>query len=85
MTVKAKVKASITLSEDVLREVDALAKSSSRSEVIERALREFLVGRARAIRDARDTEIYNRHADDYNALMEGVLQDQASLELEHDA
>ncbi|HEX8106372.1 MAG TPA: ribbon-helix-helix domain-containing protein [Kofleriaceae bacterium] len=61
-----KVKASVTLSEDLLRAVDELARSSSRSEVIERALREFFAARARAERDARDLEIMNAHADAYN-------------------
>jgi metal-responsive CopG/Arc/MetJ family transcriptional regulator len=80
-----KVKASITLSEEVLREVDTIAKGSSRSEVIESALREFLLVRARAIRDARDIEIYDKHADEYNALMEGVFRDQIPIELDDDA
>ncbi len=61
-----KVKASVTLSEDLLRAVDELARSSSRSEVIERALRDFFAARARAERDARDLEIMNAHADAYN-------------------
>jgi len=61
-----KTKASITLSTDVLQAIDELAKSSSRSEVIEQALREFLAARARAERDARDLEIMNRYADEYN-------------------
>ena len=61
-----KMKASITLSDDVLRAIDELAKSSSRSEVIEQALREFLAARAREERDARDLEIMNRLADEYN-------------------
>lgn len=61
-----KTKASITLSADVLRAIDELAKDSSRSEVIEQALREFLAARARAERDARDLEIMNRYADEYN-------------------
>ncbi len=61
-----KVKASVTLSDDLLQAVDELARSSSRSEVIERALREFFAARARAERDARDLEIMNAHADAYN-------------------
>jgi metal-responsive CopG/Arc/MetJ family transcriptional regulator len=62
-----KVKASITVSEDVLHAVDELAKSSSRSAVIEQALREYLAARQRAVRDARDLELMNQHADAYNA------------------
>ena len=79
-----KVKASITLSEDVLREVDQLATGTSRSDVIERALREYLTSRAHAIRDARDVEILNQHADQYTQLVDDVLRFQAPFELEDD-
>jgi metal-responsive CopG/Arc/MetJ family transcriptional regulator len=76
-----KVKASITLSEDLLQAVDELAKSSSRSEVIERALRDFLAARARAQRDARDIEIMNQHADAYNLETADLLSYQPWIEL----
>jgi metal-responsive CopG/Arc/MetJ family transcriptional regulator len=76
-----KVKASITLSDDLLRAVDELARSSSRSEVIERALREFMAGRARALRDARDVEIMNQHADAYNLETADLLGYQPWIEL----
>ena len=78
---KMKVKASITLSEDVLQAVDELAKSSSRSEVIERALRDFLAARARAQRDARDIEIMNQRADAYNLETADLLSYQPWIEL----
>lgn len=68
-----KLKASITLSEDVLRAIDVLAKSSSRSEVIEQALREFLTARERMERDAREIELRNQHADAHNAETADVL------------
>ena len=76
-----KVKTSITLSDDLLRAVDELAKSSSRSEVIEQALRDFLAARARALRDARDLEIMNAHADAYNAETADLLSYQPWIEL----
>jgi metal-responsive CopG/Arc/MetJ family transcriptional regulator len=76
-----KIKASITLSDDVLRAVDDLAASSSRSEVIERALREFLAARARELRDARDVEIMNKHADAYNLETADLLTYQPWIEL----
>ncbi|MFH1118036.1 MAG: ribbon-helix-helix domain-containing protein [Pseudomonadota bacterium] len=42
-----KIKTSVTLSEDVLRELDRLVdKHRDRSELIEVALREYLAGRA---------------------------------------
>jgi metal-responsive CopG/Arc/MetJ family transcriptional regulator len=76
-----KVKASITLSDEVLRAVDDLAASSSRSEVIEHALREFLAARARQLRDARDVEIMNKHADAYNLETADLLSYQPWIEL----
>ncbi len=77
-----KVKASITLSHELLRAVDELAKSSSRSEVIEHALRDFLAARARALRDARDIEIMNQHADAYNLETADLLSYQPWIELD---
>lgn len=77
-----KVKTSITLSPDVLEAVDQLASTSSRSAVIELALREYIVKRERAIRGARDIAIYNKHIDEYNALAEDLLRYQAPIEYE---
>jgi metal-responsive CopG/Arc/MetJ family transcriptional regulator len=76
-----KIKASITLSDDVLQAVDELAKSSSRSEVIEQALRDFLAARARMQRDARDLEVMNQHADAYNLETADLLSYQPWIEL----
>ncbi|HEX3474517.1 MAG TPA: ribbon-helix-helix protein, CopG family [Kofleriaceae bacterium] len=76
-----KVKASITLADDLLRAVDELARSSSRSEVIERALREFFAARARAERDARDLEIMNARADAYNVETADLMTYQTWIDL----
>jgi len=76
-----KIKASITLSDDVLQAIDELAKSSSRSEVIEQALRDFLAARERQLRDARDVEIMNKHADAYNLETADLLSYQPWIEL----
>ncbi|HMG57333.1 MAG TPA: ribbon-helix-helix domain-containing protein [Kofleriaceae bacterium] len=76
-----KVKTSVTLSDDLLRAVDELAKASSRSEVIEDALREFLAARARRMRDARDLEIMNARADAYNVETADLLTYQTWIEL----
>ncbi len=73
-----KVKASITVSDDLLRAVDELAQSSSRSEVIERALREFFAARAR---DARDLEIMNARADAYNVETRDLMTYQTWIDL----
>jgi metal-responsive CopG/Arc/MetJ family transcriptional regulator len=79
-----KVKTSITLSADVLREIDRLAKDSNRSEVIEGALRQFLAARERAARDELDRRIYAASFDAYDALFEDVLSYAAPVDLERD-
>jgi metal-responsive CopG/Arc/MetJ family transcriptional regulator len=76
-----KVKTSVTLSDHLLREVDDLAKSSSRSEVIEHAVRDFLAARRRALRDARDLETMNRLADAYNVETADLLTYQPWIDL----
>lgn len=69
-----KVKTSITLSDDLLAEVDArTGPKASRSAFIESALRAFLVWQSREVRDARETERLHRHADDLNAEAADVL------------
>ena len=58
-----KSKTSITLSKSLLKELDRIAgKNGNRSELIERAVRQYLVGIACAERDQRDLEILNRTA-----------------------
>lgn len=75
-----RVKTSITLDEKVLREIDRVAGKTSRSRVIEDALRRFLNDRARASRDARDRALLDRHADRLNAEMADVLSFQVEPE-----
>jgi metal-responsive CopG/Arc/MetJ family transcriptional regulator len=73
-----KAKTSVTLSKDLLMAVDRLAGSkSSRSAVIERAVRSYLKERERALIYAHDLEILNRAADHLNAEAEETLQYQA--------
>lgn len=75
-----KVKTSITLSPDLLTAIDEIAEDgSNRSRVIEQAVREFLERLQRQRRDARDLEILNRRADDFNREMEDVLSYQVEL------
>lgn len=59
-----KVKTSVTLSEEVLEEVDRRVSLGGRSLFIEAALKERLLSLRRAESEARDVEIYNRLADD---------------------
>ena len=75
-----KVKTSVTLSEGIVKTLKrASLKGESRSETIERLLRESLAARARRLADQRDLEIINRHADRLNAEAEDVLEYQTDL------
>lgn len=75
-----KSKTSITLSEDVLRDVKrAGRKGESRSETIERLLREHLRAEAARRTREREIEIINRHADELNAEAMDVLEYQEEL------
>ena len=76
-----KEKTSITLSREILAQIDKLAGSrSSRSALIEQVLREYLSERQKAAIYARDLEILNRAADRLNAEAEDALEYQAPLE-----
>jgi metal-responsive CopG/Arc/MetJ family transcriptional regulator len=69
-----KVKTSLTLSEEVLRAVRrASVRGESRSEAIERLVREGLAARARRQTDQRDLALINAHADALNAEAGDVL------------
>jgi metal-responsive CopG/Arc/MetJ family transcriptional regulator len=73
-----KEKTSITLSSDVLAEVDHLAGSKlSRSAFIERVLRSYFRDRARRKTQMRDLERINAAADRLNREAAEVLQYQA--------
>jgi metal-responsive CopG/Arc/MetJ family transcriptional regulator len=75
-----KVKTSITLSEDLLREIDRLSgEHKNRSDFIEKALLAAVreVGRTR--QDARDLDILNRNAEALNREAEDVLNFQTPL------
>ena len=76
-----KEKTSITLSKDVLENVDRLAGSKySRSAFIERVLRRYLRERAKAAVQARDLKRINNAADRLNVEAAEVLDYQASGE-----
>ena len=69
-----KEKTSITLSTDVLAEIDRLAGSKhSRSAIIEHVLRRYLSEHTRARAQARDLEQLNRQADELNREAADVL------------
>ena len=69
-----KVKTSVTLSEAIVKTIERTAlKGESRSQAIERLVREGLAARARRAADARDLALLNRHAAELNAEAEDVL------------
>ena len=75
-----KIKTSITLSEEVLLEIDQISgESRNRSAFIEIAIRDFLKKRAKKIRDDRDLDILNRNSKRLNREAEDVLSYQVEL------
>ncbi len=73
-----KVKTSITLSEDLLDELDRLAGAGSRSALIERIVSAFLHRRRVEESDARDRMLIDEHADALNAEALDVLEYQSA-------
>ena len=75
-----KLKTSLTLSEDIVKMLGRAArKGESRSETVERLLREGLASRARRAADDKDLALINAHADRLNAEAEDVLGYQADV------
>ncbi len=69
-----KVKTSITLDETLLAALDkGREEKKSRSDLIETAIREYLMRRDRAERYAREMELMDKYADEINAEAEDVL------------
>jgi len=68
-----KVKTSITLSSNLLNDVDRQPDFKSRSEFIETAIRRLLAQLGRAETERRDLKIINRHAAALNDEAEDVL------------
>lgn len=76
-----KEKTSITLSSDVLAQLDRMAgPKQSRSSLIERVLRSYFRERRRRRLHERDFERINAAADRLNSEAEEVLEFQASEE-----
>ena len=73
-----KEKTSVTLSSDVLVDIDRLAGSKgSRSAFIEDVLRQFLRGQKKAERRERDLAILTKYAREMNEDAEEGLDEQA--------
>ncbi len=76
-----KTKTSITLSSDLLAEIDrSTGTKASRSAFIEEVLRAYLKEKARRAIHARDLELINANADYLNREMEDVLKYQAPFD-----
>jgi metal-responsive CopG/Arc/MetJ family transcriptional regulator len=75
-----KEKTSITLSREVLAQIDRLSGERSRSAFIERVLREYLRQRKRDAERAHDLELLNASADRLNEEARDVLEYQAPLD-----
>ena len=69
-----KMKTSVTLEKDVVAAVEQAAREGeSRSQVIERLLRQSIAARERDAVDQRDRKIINAHADELNEEAVDVL------------
>ena len=75
-----KIKTSITISEDILYEIDKLVSQyGNRSILIEKAIRDFLAAEAKRTRDLQDAEILKLRADALNKEAADVLSYQVDL------
>jgi metal-responsive CopG/Arc/MetJ family transcriptional regulator len=81
-----KEKTSITLSSDVLAQVDRNAGTkASRSAFIESVLREYFKAKVRDAINARDLELINAHADYLIRESHALDEYQAPIEWDNDA
>ncbi|HTX77773.1 MAG TPA: ribbon-helix-helix domain-containing protein [Terracidiphilus sp.] len=76
-----KQKISITLSSDLVKEIDRSAgRNGSRSELIENIAREYFRAKVREAINARDLELINKHADYLNHEAKDVARYQAPIQ-----
>jgi metal-responsive CopG/Arc/MetJ family transcriptional regulator len=76
-----KAKISLTLSDDLLRDLDRMAGPKvSRSSFIESILRDFVEQRARQKRLAQEVAAINQHAQRLNSEMSDALSFQAGMD-----
>ena len=75
-----KVKTSITISKNLIKEIDsAISKSGNRSLFIEEAIKSHLKNRKRIARSQKDIEIINSSSDELNKEAEDTLSYQAKF------
>jgi metal-responsive CopG/Arc/MetJ family transcriptional regulator len=72
MIVGMRVKTSVTLPDDLLKQIDGAG--SNRSSFLERAARRFLAEIEKGRREARDAAILNAHAERLNKEAMDVLE-----------
>ena len=77
-----KVKTSVSLSEDLLQAVDALAGKASRSAWIERSVRASVQRALRRQRDETEVRLLNEHADSLNRESVDALAYQTPWDVE---
>jgi metal-responsive CopG/Arc/MetJ family transcriptional regulator len=76
-----KVKTSITLSGELLREIDsAIRGAANRPSFIEAAIKSYLLQKKREMRDSSDLEILNEHSAKLNKEAGDVLPCQVTFE-----
>lgn len=78
-----KIKTSVTLSEELIQDMDRMLKEpgmpKNRSAFLEEALRQYLASIARQARDRLDLEILNREAPRLNEEAQDVLAYQVDI------
>ena len=75
-----KIKTSITLSKNLLKEIDSIiSKSGNRSLFIEEAIKNYLNHKKRLVRNKKDLVIINRSANDLNKEAEDTLSYQVKI------
>ncbi len=75
-----KVKTSITLSEELIHSIDELlGEGKNRSELIEKAVTDYIERHIQAERNLKDLDIINKKADKLNKEAEDVLSYQVDL------
>jgi Arc/MetJ-type ribon-helix-helix transcriptional regulator len=75
-----KVKTSVTLNEEIVEALDRITgEGSNRSQMIERAVAEFIERECRQLRDLRDLEILTRSAEEVNEEIDDIFSYQVGL------
>lgn len=75
-----KIKTSITLSEELLNEIDSIiSPKGNRSIFIEEAIKKYLELKKKHLRDQRDLEIINKASDNLNKEAKDILSYQVKF------